>query len=470
MTRNFAAHLRHQYVFCVTGPSRSAQTSGLSARLATLEKAVTKVLLLFESVGRPERPTEPRQQGGVDDNAFRSARSIAEVQAACGELLRSSPNGDFLYCSACAKEGATADADGKPPNAVGIFTYDCSKASFALTENLSTAFRSMKDTIKRHFAGERHTRAEAAGKRKEEEATARSKEAASVALRAMRTAYFVLAKSLSQTTFEELIVLQHTNGINMGNINHSKAFMEKARGSFHRQVLTSLADHVKTQPCVALSADKATVNKRTLDITAITTVVPEAPVGSMIQSFVVGAPVVKERDGDGHARQLRGTIASLGITRTEQLSAIAADGQVHHNGVPTKLLRAMSIGSASPACVPRIWDGAHLLNLADQDARNATSCKWVDETLGTITRITKRFSLGAGLERLLDAESDLGCRVLKPRLWSETRFAPYAADVLNTFTTNVPAMRHAVQQQLETETRRNLINELSQDQKALSSK
>ena len=100
---------------------------------------------------------------------------------------------------------------------------------------------------------------------------ARSKEGG-VALRAMRTTHFVLAKSMSQTTFEELIVLQHTNGINMCNINLSKAFTEKAREAVRRQVLTSLAQHVQPQPGVALSADKATVNKRTLGTTAVTAV------------------------------------------------------------------------------------------------------------------------------------------------------------------------------------------------------
>ncbi|KAF0303303.1 hypothetical protein FJT64_024705 [Amphibalanus amphitrite] len=162
----------------------------------------------------------------------------------------------------------------------------------------------------------------------------------------------------------------------MGNINHSKAFMAQTRETFHHQALIRLAEPVKQQPCVALSADKATLNKRTMDITAITAVVLEAPVGRMIQGFVVGAPVVKERDGNGHTQQLRGTIASLGTTRTEQLSAFAADEQVHHNSVPTKLLQAMSVGSASPACVPCVWDAAHLINLADQNARNAPSCKW----------------------------------------------------------------------------------------------
>ena len=95
---------------------------------------------------------------------------------------------------------------------------------------------------------------------------------------------------------------------------------------------------------------------------------------------------------------------------------------------------------------------------------------WVHETVGSITRLSKRLSLGAGLQRLLDTGSDIGCRVLRPRLWSVTRFAPYAADVLRTFSTNVPAMTHALQQQIESETRRSVSGELLDELKLLKRK
>ena len=60
--------------------------------------------------------------------------------------------------------------------------------------------------------------------------------------------------------------------------------------------------------------------------------------------------------------------------------------------------------------------------------------------------------------------------MLRPRLWSETRFAPYAADVLRTFATNVSTMIHAFQQQIKNETRRNVISELLEELKLLKSK
>ena len=89
----------------------------------------------------------------------------------------------------------------------GIFALNCEKASFSYAENLSAAFRSLKDNVKRHFTSERHARAEEAAKRSEQQSAARSKEAGTVAVRVLRTTYYVLSKSLSQFAFEELIVL-----------------------------------------------------------------------------------------------------------------------------------------------------------------------------------------------------------------------------------------------------------------------
>ena len=84
------------------------------------------------------------------------------------------------------------------------------------------------------------------------------------------------------------------------------------------------------------------MNRRTLDITAIVMINPEAKPGKMIQSMVIGAPVVEEHDGDALAEENRTTLATVGIRSSEQLSAISADGQYHHLHVPQKLLSVMA--------------------------------------------------------------------------------------------------------------------------------
>ena len=80
-----------------------------------------------------------------------------------------------------------------------------------------------------------------------------------------------------------------------------------------------------------------------------------------------------------------------------------------------------------------VWDGSHLLNLGDSDARKETANQWVDETIARISAITKRHTHGKGLEDLLSTADRVGCDVRKPKLWSATRFAPYASRIFDSF-------------------------------------
>ena len=77
--------------------------------------------------------------------------------------------------------------------------------------------------------------------------------------------------------------------------------------------------------------------------------------------------------------------------------------------------------SERPA-VPCLWDGAHLLDLADSSARAERSCAWVNETIETVTRIIKRFSLSIKNRELLTTISkERGLPMKALKLWSETR-------------------------------------------------
>ncbi|KAF0292540.1 hypothetical protein FJT64_009481 [Amphibalanus amphitrite] len=292
-------------------------------------------------------------------------------------------------------------------------------------------------------------------KRTQEEQTrdARREEAGAVAMRVLRTTYHVLKKSHSQSELEELIVLQHRNGLDMGNINHSKKVMVTARDVFADVIKSMLTEHVSAQPCVSLLADKVTICRRTVDITAVMTVVPGAPPGEMLQSYVIGAPVVKGHDGESLAEELQGTLAAIGVTSTEKLAAISTDGQYHHGRVPEKLLKNIRKDDPrappAPVCVPAVWDGAHLLNLAEADARKDPASLWVDGVIEKITSITKHFSVGKGLEELLEAGEKIGIKVLRPNMCSETRFSPHAANVIRVFIHNTRPMVAALKDRLK---------------------
>ncbi|KAF0311054.1 hypothetical protein FJT64_018091 [Amphibalanus amphitrite] len=214
--------------------------------------------------------------------------------------------------------------------------------------------------------------------------------------------------------------------------------------------------------------DKVTINRRTVDVVAILTVVPEAPASSMLQSYVVAAPVVKLHDGASLAKEIQEALATIGVTKTEQLAAIAADGQYHRLGVPEKLLSSMRAEGqerSGPACVAAIWDSAHLMNLAEADARKEHL--WVQETIKVITEISKRFTYGKGLEELMDTGKQMGIRTKRPKLWSGTRFAPHAATVLGAFLHNWEPMKAVLRERLQTETRKEYAAEILGDLKKL---
>ena len=89
-------------------------------------------------------------------------------------------------------------------------------------------------------------------------------------------------------------------------LNNSVGFIPKLRIQISSVLNAKLTNYFSRQPCVALCADKVTVAKRTMDITAIIALVPEAPKQEMVQAFVIGAPVVKDHSGDGELKNTRG--------------------------------------------------------------------------------------------------------------------------------------------------------------------
>lgn len=107
------------------------------------------------------------------------------------------------------------------------------------------------------------------------------------------------------------------------------------------------------------------------------------------------------------------------------------------------------------------------MNLADADARKSDKCAWVNSTLDKVTKITKRFTHGKGLEDLLDAGEELGVQVFSPRLWSETRFAPHAADVIRAFIRNIDSMSLSLRKRIAVETKDGVIADMQDDLKHL---
>ncbi|XP_037069371.1 uncharacterized protein LOC119090636 [Pollicipes pollicipes] len=248
-------------------------------------------------------------------------------------------------------------------------------------------------------------------------------------------------------------------------------FMNKARDAFYEEMMGMIRRHVSSQPCVALVVDKVALNRHTVDITVIITVVSDAPEENLVQSLVIGSPVVKDHDGESLAQELKATLATVGIESAQRVAFFAADGQYHHASVLQRLTNALNCadkdGQDEVASMPAVWDASHLINLAEQDARAGTACLWVDETIDTMTGITRRFSHGRGLEELLDTAVD-GATTVTPKLWSNTRFAAHAANTMKAFRTNSETMCVVLRGRLKRERRVPVAQDLWKDISSLN--
>ena len=376
---------------------------------------------------------------------FRSGRSIAELQSATEQHLVPTGDSKGVFCDVCCTQDeaeAVLNSD-QIIKKCGVFKYDMAapeKQRFGPSDNLPSDFRSLKRAVTAHFQGSRHQKQSELVERRLEVTRRQAEEENKIARHVLRTGYFCLKRSLPHGLFEEILYLQRENGVNVGDTNHSAGFVRKLRNAIVDALLVKLRDFVQAQPCVALCADKVTIARRTVDVTAIMGVVADAPKDKMIQSLIIAAPVVVDHSGDGLAKELALSLRQVGVVHPDKLSAMCTDGQYHMNGVPSKLLSIMAASDPSrevSPSVPALWDPAHLLELAHKDARGVHA--WVSDTVCKMTSVTKRYTHGKGFEDLQEADGE--GKSLCPRTWSDTRFAAHAAKSIGVFMHNEQRMR-----------------------------
>lgn len=414
-----------------------------SSQLASILNIIQKVKGL-ESVDN--MTVNEACQSTANDVLFRSGRSVAHLEVAASHDLFSSAEEGLLYCKVCVPSlDASQRGNGK---VCGLFKYDFSYGiSFRKDEVLPATFKSLKQNVHIHFSSVTHKQAAANASKDAVKIAGMFAKNVSVSRRALRTGYHVLKKSLPRSAYEDLVVMQVRNGLNLGDLNHSGFFIPTLRDQVHTVMLERIARFINEQQCVSLVVDKITLWKRTLDVTAIVVTVPLAPEGNIVQSLVIAAPVVTDGSSDSLAKEIAGSLALIGVHHPDQLASICTDGQYLRGSVPAKLLQMMTAaaepGRRSRPAVPAVWDGAHLLNLAEVDAREKFKC--VKDAVQLITSVTKRHMYGKGFEALMSSEE----ATLRPKLWSETRFAPHASRVMQTFVSNEAAMTTLLSEQMD---------------------
>ena len=462
-------------------PDRTSSSNGadsdvpvyVTAMMSSISKIESRLAELSESVNRPKTKSTPPvlpTEAGIT-----YARDLDSIMKLAPDLV-SSPALNCLHCKVCLPDFIPEhEAHNAKSNLGGLFRYNFDQGtSFSKSCQVPRAFSALKDAIKSHLSGKRHMVHVERKNARDALNARREQSSARAAKNVLRVAYHVVKDSLPHSQFEKMIVTSHKAGARMGDLCHSSQQMQRFRKAFHKEVMDCLSNHVGSTPCVALVVDKVTIMHRTMDITGIITIIPAASPQQLFQSFVVGAPVVKSHDGMGLAEEWLETVKSCGLISVEQLSAMSTDGQYHHGGVPARFLKLSRESEEDYAqrtkrpCVPCLWDGAHLLQLADGDARKGAGSGWVKETVDIITRVNKRFSHGKAYESFRDTDEALGGEARGILLWSDTRFAPHAANVMKAFICNQPVFVADMEKHLESgDAKSSAIAEMHQDIKMI---
>ena len=387
-------------------------------------------------------------------NAARDMDSL--LRAVSDHSLIAVPEHDIMVCKLCVPDfSPETKLDSSKTNVHGICRYAFSVGTaFPRPAVIPKPFSRLKESVKHHLASKRHVEAKQKHVRDAEHALSREKSNRSACRNSLMAAYHVIKHSMAHVMYEKTIVLCNMTGSGMGDLCHSSAQMHRFRDAFCDVILDGVARHVDRMPCVSLVADKVTVQHRTIDVRGIITIVPKAPCDQLIQSLVIGAPVVAHHDGDSLAQEWVETLTALKVNDTDKLAAICTDGQYHGADVPAKFLAKLQsrhpdyAARSKPPSVPCLWDGAHLVDLGESSARREVSCLWVQNVIDSISRVVKRFSYGKGQEMFRTASSRMGVETRGLLLWSETRFSPYAASVIEAFMTNIPVLVSALEDQL----------------------
>ena len=139
-----------------------------------------------------------------------------------------------------------------------------------------------------------------------------------------RTSYYILNSGRPTKDFTELLSMQHSNGCDIGDLNHSFNFVDSMAGSFSKVIMKRVKRHLSTRlpqtgclpPCKVVE-DGATYRHNTRHLIGVTSLFPGD--NPLLQSVFLGAPKGVGSDGLSTAKSMADTVLDC-ITQTHCLN------------------------------------------------------------------------------------------------------------------------------------------------------
>ena len=237
-----------------------AQLTALSKQMEAIQQQQTemKAILQQQTSGNLARsgvsnisvgickPHTPAEKGAASDKAL----SIEEYLAKYGVRRFSESS---LACEVCRTHGA--------PRAQQVNAKSDASCGYFLQPLGPSGFSHLRQSVLRHQNAVRHKKAIEAKVRAGALARLRADRAMNVA----RQSYQIILEHDSYSSYERRVLLLHLSGVDIGNINHSRAFPAAFAEAVFHVIMCQYADFIATpQPDtgmltpVAIIADKMT--------------------------------------------------------------------------------------------------------------------------------------------------------------------------------------------------------------------
>ena len=218
-------------------------------------------------------------------------------------------------------------------------------------------------------------------------------------------------------------MLAHKNGVDIGNINHSKEFPRLFLKSVYETYKTKMVNYLSTafpstgHPPINIIADKATYKHRTRQFVAPTTITPGCP--QFVQSVFLDVPPVKRHDRPGVTESIIEVLDDFNVV-SKQICGQSCDGAYFHLGVPVMLSKHYKKGNKS--CIA-MHDPLHSAGLVDSHIRDNGQVEWlvsITSKCGSVLAI----SIGVkAMNYFYRSVKKIDVKLYDPKSFSATRFA-----------------------------------------------
>ena len=348
-----------------------------------------------------------------------------------------------FYCKICLENNPPPVSDSNV--VAGCITLDLkaySDQKFLKPEQQPRVLRSLKNNIKRHILENQSHKHKVEEKLKREKSQlnkeSRNKK---IGLNLFRIRYTGIKQHQPRTAFEESILTAQLNGVDVGDINHSRKFakeidrclFETMKEDLKKALQTELEATGEKRP-IGLTFDKMTPAKETGQVHALVIPVPENPLSQpLIVPVFLDLPPVQQHDIASLAKLSKSALEKFGV-EDKQVEGIAVDGEYVKKGIKDKIIAELDISDMDPTelgeWITVIWDPAHELELAVKDVRKEDIFEWMENYIKQINEATELLNISKGLQQSLQAAEDLEEKLYKLRNISGTRFVAYFYDCL----------------------------------------